>query len=427
MFALLHWLAQRPRRVLGIALLLTLIAAATCVDLRTLTPRFHVDPSAEALLPEHDSDRALLAQVRRLFGEDDPVIVAVHFEPNVFTVANLDAIARLTERLRKIDGVDGVFSLATAPNIATSGDDVTLTTFTEQARAEPQRIAGFSAQLAANPLYRGTLVSNDGRVAAFALNMARVLPHEYSDGNLDGQLRALVQSEVPAAQVWITGTLPVRAATGVALAKTLRFTVPAVFGLVSILLFVTFRSLRATFAALTTVALALIWTVATAVLLQIKFNLVTAIVPPLVITIGLSYTIHLLSAYFFSRQLVPLVDMKKRSEWVMNRIGVGLLVSAITTVIGFLSLMLNALPAIREFALLAAIGTLYVALLTFIVLPPFLNAVGCSREAPAFGQRLFIRWGAWLAAFDTRWRVPIIVIALLSIPLNLYFASHIRT
>ncbi len=427
MFALLHWLAQRPRRILGLALLITLIAAATCFDLRDGAPRFHVDPSAEALLPEHDGDRALLAQVRHLFGEDDPVILAVRFAPSVFTADNLAAIARLTDRLRTIDGVDGVFSLATAPNIATVGDDVSLTTFTEQARAEPGSIAGFSAQLAANPLYRGTLVSRDGSVAAFALNMARLKPHDYSSTDIEGQLRRAAAAEVPGAQVWITGTLPVRAATGVALAKTLQFTVPAVFGLVSILLIVTFRSLRATFAALATVAMALIWTVATAVLLHIQFNLVTAIVPPLVITIGLSYTIHLLSAYFFSRQLVPLVDKKRRSEWVMNRIGVGLLVSATTTVIGFLSLMLNKLPAIREFALLAAIGTLYVAGLTFFMLPPLLNAVGCSREQPAFGQRMFIRWGQWLAAFDTRWRMPIIVIALLSLPLNLYFASHIRT
>jgi predicted RND superfamily exporter protein len=427
MFALLHWLAQRPRSVLGTAMLISLVAAATCFDWPSLTPRFHVDPSAEALLPENDNDRALLSQVRHLFGEDDPVIVAVQFAPDVFNDANLAAIAKLTACFKKVDGVQGVFSLATAPNIATQGDEVTLTTFTEQARAEPQSIGGFAAQLEANPLYRGTLVSNDGKVAAFALSMPRMTPHEYTQRDIDPQLRALAKKIVPGAQVWITGTLPIRSATGLALAKTLRFTVPAVFGLVSILLIATFRSIRAAFAALSTVAMALIWTIATAVLLNIQFNLVTALVPPLVITIGLSYTIHLLSAYFFSRQLVPLVDKKKRSEWVMNRIGVGLLISTTTTIIGFLSLMLNPLQAIREFALLSSLGTLYVALLTFIVLPPFLNTVGCSREAPSFGQRLFVRWGAWLAEFDTRWRVPIILIAALLLPLNLWFASHIRT
>lgn len=427
MFAVLHWLAQHPRSVLIAALLLSLAAVATCVDLRDFRPRFHIDPSAEALLPKDDDDRALLESVRRLFGEDDPVIVAVRCEQGVFTVGSLAAIRALNERFKALPGVDSVFSLATAPNIDTAGDDVSLTSFTEQARADPRRIADFPAQLAANPLYRGTLVSADGKVTAFALGMRQVAPQEYSSRGLDAQIRAAVNAELPGAQTWITGSLPVRAATGVALAKTLRFTVPAVFALVACLLYITFRSTRATLAALATVAMALSWTIASAVLLDVEFNLVTAIVPPLLITIGLSYTIHLLSAYFFSRQAVPLVEKKPRAEWVMNRIGVGLLLSGTTTVIGFLSLLINRLPAIREFAWLSALGTLYVGLLTFVVLPPLLNALGCAREAPPFGQKMFARWGEWLAAFDTRWRLPIIVIAVLAIPIDAWLASRIRT
>ncbi|MDR3417434.1 MAG: MMPL family transporter [Nevskia sp.] len=427
MFFWIPRLARHPRLLLALVLAVGAGAAALCIDPATQRPRFKVDPSAEALLPAHDAERAVLEKVRLTFGEDDPVIVSVRFEPNVFTAGNLDRIDRLTERLRQLPGVRAVFSLATAPNLMASGDEVTITSFTEQARADPAQVARFPAQLAANPLYRGTLVSPDGHTAAFALSFGDNEPGRYAKLGVSDRIRAAAAEIAPGSEVHITGTLPVRAATASALSRTMAFTVPTVFILVALLLLVTYRSVRAMLAALLSVALALTLTVATAVLLGIEFNLVTAIVPPLVITIGLSYTIHLLSAYFLSRQMLPDAGPHERAEWVMYRIVTGLSLSGATTVVGFLSLLLNPLPAIRSFALLASIGTVYVGVITLTFMPPLLNALGCSREAPPFGQRLFARWGVLLANFDTRWRSQIIAVAMVLIPLDLYFASHIRS
>src|SRR5581483_3499811 len=162
----IRWLAQHPVRVLGGALLLTVGALALCVNPHTFKPRLKIDPSAEALLPTHAADRALLEHVRQTFGEDDPVIVAVGFTPNVFTAENLEKIDALTQAFRGLPGVGSVLSLATAPNLVATGDDLIVTSFTEQARAAPERVAQFPKELAANPLYRGTLVSEDGRFAA---------------------------------------------------------------------------------------------------------------------------------------------------------------------------------------------------------------------------------------------------------------------
>jgi len=175
------------------------------------------------------------------------------------------------------------------------------------------------------------------------------------------------------------------------------------------------------------VGMALSLTVATAVLLRIEFNLVTAIVPPLVITIGLSYTIHLLSAYFLSQQMVPQADARQRAEWVMNRIVTGLTLSGATTIVGFLSLLLNPLPAIRSFALLASIGTAYVGLITLVFMPALLNLLGSSRRTQPVAERMFARWGVHLANFDTRWRMQIIAVAVVLIPVDIYFATHIRS
>ena len=427
MFFWIARVARHPYLMLVLGFALAAGAVLLCVDPRTGQPRFKVDPSAEALLPAQNADRAVLAKVRQTFGDDDPVIVSLRLEPSVFTAQNLEKIAQLTQRMKQLPGVSAVFSLATAPNLMASGDELSITSFTEQARADPTQVAQFPAQLAANPLYRGTLVSPDGHSAAFALSFGDNDPGRYAALDLNRQIRAAAAELAPGSEVRITGTLPVRAATAAALAHTLAFTVPAVFGLVALLLLATYRSLRATLSALLAVGMALALTVATAVLLRIEFNLVTAIVPPLVLTIGLSYTIHLLSAFFLSQQMAPDLDARARTEWVMNRIATGLSLSGATTIVGFLSLMLNPLPAIRSFALLASIGTAYVGLITLIFMPPLLNLLGCSRRAQPVAEQMFARWGVRLANFDTRWRAQIIAVALVLIPIDIYFASHIRT
>ncbi len=425
-----RWLgrvARHPRWTLLTVFLVSIAAALLCFDPETRTPRLQINPSAEALLPARDPGRAVLEQVRKIFGDDDPMIVAVRFMPGVFTAENLERIDQLTQRFRALPGVTGVLSLATAPNLVASGDELAVTSFTEQARATPDAVAAFPAQLAANPLYRNTLVSADGTVAAFALSTDSLTPRKYVEQDVAGKVRAAVAELAGAAPVWITGTLPVRAATSAALTRTLRFIVPGVFIVVAALLLLAFRSLLATFSALLTVGFALLWTLATAVLLGIDFNLVTAIVPPLVITIGLSYTIHLLSAYYLSSTLLPDATPAKRSEWVMRRIATGLTLSATTTVIGFLSLLLNPLPAIREFAVLASIGTFYVGALTHLFMPALLNVSRCRREISPFGQRLFSHLSEQLAAFDLRWRRPIIGAAALLILSGVWFATQIRT
>src|SRR3546814_19259543 len=110
-------------------------------------------------------------------------------------------------------------------------------------------------------------------------------------------------------------------------------------------------------------------------------NLVTAIVPALVVTLGLSYTIYLLSAYFDAFGRAWLQERAARTRWVINRAGLGLMLSAATTAASFLSLLISSLPATRHFAVLAALGSLHGVLLSLSFLPSLLElGRGPSRE-----------------------------------------------
>ncbi len=415
-------LAAHPWLALMVTLGISLLAAQSLFDWPQGTLRLQVDPSIERLLPADEGDRAVMDRVREQFGETDPVLVAVEFD-TVFSSDSIDRIDRLTRRFSEIEGVRQVLSLANVPNPIADGDELEVSTFADQARHDPAQIARFSDQIAANPIYRNTLVSADGRIAAFAITLAGVDEVAFRNGGYEERIRSLAAEVAGTDQIWITGSSVIKAETTDAILRTLRFTIPAIFMLVVAMLFVAYRSVRAVLLAAAAIALSLLWTLATAAALQLPINLVTAIVPPLVITLGLSYAVHLLAEYFDGRaQETP----TRRVERVITRVGLGLLLSAATTIAGFLALMPGSLPAIREFALLASLGVAYSMLLTLIFLPAGLRLMGPQRRLRPPGEAFFARKARKLAVFDLKWRNWIIVIAVLSVPIDVYFINQIE-
>lgn len=420
---LIDAVARRPLGAVLAVMVLSLLCLPAVVDLRSFEPRLKLDASTETLLPLDDRDRQVFERARQTFGEGDAVLMSVRLDP-LFTPESMARIDELTRRLREFEGVRGVWSLATAPNVMAQGEEIEVSSFTRQARLDPASVARFPEQLAANPLYKGVLVAEDGVHTALAIGLdasGEVLfrRHDYAR-----QFRELAQQVTGSSEVWLAGSPVVRAASTGAMLDTLIFTVPLIYGLTVLLLYLSFRSLRATFAVVLSVSLALWWTAATAALMGLSLNLVTIITPPLVITLGLAYSIHLLADYY-SMDAPTLEARRRRTQQVMNRVGTGLLLAGGTTIAGFLALMPNGLPAIREFAVLSAIGVGYLFVLTLFFLPALMDLLRCAPRKREAGERIAAKWSERLAAFDIRWRKPIVGVALVLVPVNLWLASGI--
>ncbi|MFP5305120.1 MAG: MMPL family transporter, partial [Gammaproteobacteria bacterium] len=411
-----------PLSIVAATVALSLAALAALVDFRGERIRLSIDPALERLLPAQDSDRALFDRVRALFGETDPVLLAVSFD-NVYTPENIARIDTLTRRLGELPGVRQVVSIANVQNPVADEFGINLSTFAAQARESPEAVAGFGARIADNPIYRDALVSDDGRVAAFAMTLNGVDENRFRADGYTERIRALAREVTGAQTIWITGSPVIKAATTDAILRTLSFTIPAIFALVFALLLIAYRSLRAVLLATLTIALALLWTLAAAALAGLSINLVTALVPPLVTTLCLSYSVHLLAEFFDPHHREP---DQARLERVYRRMGASLLLSGATTVAGFLALIPGSLPAIAQFAGLASLGVGFSVVLTLLFLPAMLCYFGPRRPLRPLGDAMFARKARRLAVFDLRWRNWIIAIALLSLPIDLYYASRIR-
>ena len=121
-----RWLAsvaERPGWVLLGVLAFTIFSVQGIVDLRSGEPVLKIDPSTDRVLPSSGPERELFDRARKLFGGDEALVLALGAD-DVFTVENLDRVLRITKRVRAIEGVTEVTSLATAAAIRSEGGDL---------------------------------------------------------------------------------------------------------------------------------------------------------------------------------------------------------------------------------------------------------------------------------------------------------------
>ncbi|MDC7235888.1 MAG: MMPL family transporter, partial [Spirochaetales bacterium] len=122
-----------------------------------------------------------------------------------------------------------------------------------------------------------------------------------------------------------------------------------------------------------------VWSVGFMSLAGFRLTVVSVIVPSLILTIGSSYTIHVLNEYFRNARAVDSGDIEWLADAVEHVIRTVIL-AALTTIISFLSLLTTSMAPVQEFGLSIALGILFCAVLALFFLPATFKLMGPPRE-----------------------------------------------
>jgi hydrophobe/amphiphile efflux-3 (HAE3) family protein len=144
------------------------------------------------------------------------------------------------------------------------------------------------------------------------------------------------------------------------------------------ILFLSFRTLRSVALPMIVVGLGTLWTIGTMRILGYSLTVISIMVPPLVLTLGSSYSIHILNQYYREVK-VHAGD----NEWIAHSVGqinLTIFLAALTTIIGFSSLATATLRQVREFGLSTSIGIFYCAILSLVFFPAVLSLLKPPRE-----------------------------------------------
>ena len=146
----------------------------------------------------------------------------------------------------------------------------------------------------------------------------------------------------------------------------------------SLIFFLFFRSHRATFISICILIVGVMWSFGTLGLFHYKITILTAIIPPLIIVIGITNCIFLINKY--QQEIKTHRNQAKALQRVISKIGVSTLMTNLTTAIGFATFMITGNDLLYEFGLVTSINVITVYLLTLIVVPIVYSFMPLPKE-----------------------------------------------
>ena len=141
-----------------------------------------------------------------------------------------------------------------------------------------------------------------------------------------------------------------------------------VTGLIMLLFF---RSVRAVIFSMIMIGVMVIWVMGTITILGFKISLLSGLIPPVIVTIGITNAIYLLNKYH-----LEFVKRKNKTEAiraVVLKMGLATFLTNLTVAIGFLTLLSTDIMVLREFGIVAGLNIIALFIVTLVMIPGMLS------------------------------------------------------
>jgi predicted RND superfamily exporter protein len=387
------WIVAHPRSVLVGVALASLAALAVLVSPSPFGLRLEIDPSSDPLLPTGDPARAAYGRAVLEFGDDEVYVVALEVD-DIFTAENLGALRRITHEIARIDGVRAVKSLADVVSFRYDRDNdwVDVGPFLDEVPTAPSELGSLRERAIGDPIYARSIVSPDGRVAAVNVSFHDMSDREFIEGRYDVRIREILEREaVDGRRFYVAGRPHVKSRVYDMMIHDLSRLIPAAIAVIAGILALVAGSLRMVVLPLGMVAVTTLWTFAAVSLLDRPLTVLTTLLAPVLIAIGSAYGVHVLTRY--EGELAAGGNLRARVSRCLEAMSTPVLISGLTTSIGFAALLLTDVPAVFELGSFAIFGVLSLTALSLTALPAALLAMPrlAGNAPPPASTRIFRR------------------------------------
>jgi len=141
----------------------------------------------------------------------------------------------------------------------------------------------------------------------------------------------------------------------------------AALAVTSLIFFFFFRSIRATIISMITVCIGVMWAFGVIGLLHYEITVLTALIPPLIIVIGIPNCIFLINKY--QQEIKKHGNQAKSLQRVITKVGNATLMTNITTASGFATFILTDSKLLKEFGTVASINIVAIFILSLLIIP----------------------------------------------------------
>jgi predicted RND superfamily exporter protein len=325
-------------------------------------------------MPQDDPIVILFNEVGDKFGGNYLAMVGLETD-DIFNYETLTRVNEITGKFQEMDEISHVMSLTDILDIKKTewGLEVGKLIDNDDIPQDPEELKRIKEYTLSKEMYRGSLVSSDGKVTLIIARLKEGDDKIY----VSRQMKKIVQETEGNEKIYYAGMPFQIAFLGDLIKANLKMFLPLVTLLVIATLYFSFRSFRGVILPLATVLISTVWTLGIMGLLNIQLTMASEILPVLLIAIGTAYTIHMLAKY--NEDILRGDSKLEGIKHALSEVGTPIFLAGATTLIGFLSFMSSDLGIIREFGAATALGVFFAMLISATFVPAVLSMLKIKK------------------------------------------------
>ena len=337
------------------------------------------------LLPEKHIANKQYQDFLNKFGEEGNLIVIGFKDNSFFTPKAYAAWNELMTGLKKAKEVELVVSLNDLKKLQkdTIAEKFELVNFIDQSQSKnASYLKGIKNELFSNlPFYEGLLFNKESGSIRSAVYLNKKIV------NTAGRKTFIIENLVPKIEKFekttgidlrVSGMPYIRTINAENMKGEIGLFIGGALLVTSLIFFFFFRSFRATFISIFILLFGVMWSFGTLGLFHYKITILTAIIPPLIIVIGITNCIFLINKY--QQEIKLHNNQAKALQRVISKIGVATLMTNLTTAAGFATFMITGNDLLFEFGLVTSINVITVYLLTLMIVPIMYSFMAVPKE-----------------------------------------------
>ena len=351
------------------------------------------------------------------FGEEGNLIIIGVKDSSLFTPEKFKAWNKLSQDILKYKEIDFTISVGDLLKLEKRKDTTAfrLVPFIKDSIFTDKKLKSYQYELYNKlPFYNGLVYSPNKQSIRTAIYMDKSIINTSvrRDFIIDDLVPIINKFEKDTGiRVYTSGMPYIRTLNSQNIIDEIGLFVGAALLVTSLLFFFFFRSFRATIIAMFTVIIGVMWAFGVLGLLEYEITVLTALIPPLIIVIGIPNCIFLINKY---KQEIKLHGNKAKSlQRVITKVGNATLMTNLTTASGFATFILTNSVLLKEFGVVASINIITIFLLSLFIIPIIYSYLPPPKEKHLkhLGKNWIIQFVNWTEHMVKNHRIAIYIIS----------------
>jgi len=396
--------------------LLLLLAIATAF-MTFWASKVRLSYEAARAIPADHPKYLAYQEFRKKFGEDGNLLVIGIQTDSLFQKKLFNEYASLQRNLKVHRGVEDVIAVPSSIDLVKIPETEKLkadTIFPERILTQNEIDRGKNIFLNL-PFYHYRLYNPETRAWLMGVRINKEVLNSRDRIEIVHEIKEMAEEfgKSNNLTVYLSGLPLIRTELSNRIAGEMRWFLMASVILSAVILLIFFRSFSSMLLSLAVVIIGVLFSMGTIFLLGYKINILTALIPPLIVVIGIPNCIYFLNK--FHTEYNHTGDKKKALVSMVGRMGVVTLFCNVAAAIGFAVFALTRSQVLKEFGEIAGINIIALFFISLILIPTALSFLPApkSKHTKYLHSPILNRWLDRLERWSLNHRKLIYVVTLL--------------